>query len=222
MTVIIEIFLSKNISGFELRYYFHWLLLIPLILILPLGIVNRLKTRNIPLKPILFMIYIVILILTVGPVVKKNINRLYEGDFVYGYVRNYATRRINLDQWLDYYYPEMSEFIRWCGKKGPMKDILLIDPELIWISNESYMKAFMVNCKLITHVSDDYTQTSKLILSIKEKYKDAYIASLERCDKNKSYQGINTDPYIVSRYEANQQVICKSSAVLKNLYRLSN
>lgn len=221
-SVIIEILLSKNTSGFELRYYFHWVLLIPLVLILPLGIIGYLKNRNTNPKTILTIIYIFILIFAVGPVAYRNIKRLYEGDFVYGYVRNYATYRIDLNQWFDYYYPEMNEFIRWCGQEGPMKDVLVIDPGLIWTSNEEYMRVFMVNCNLITNVIDDYTNHDKLILSIKDKYPNAYIVSLERCEKNKSYKDVNSDPYIVSRYEANQQVICRSSEVLPNLYRLSN
>lgn len=222
LAVILEIFLSKNTSGFELRYYFHWVLLIPLMLVLPLGLISQIKNRSITSKAILFASYILILLFSVGSVAYRNIKRLYEGDFVYGYVRNYATHRIDLNQWFDYYYPQMNDFIRWCGLKGQMKDVLVIDPELIWFSNEEYMRAFMVNCNLITNVSNDYTEPEKMIFSIKDRYPEAYIVSLERCDKNKSYKNANADSYIVSRYEANQQVICRSKEILKNLYQVSD
>lgn len=222
LSVITEILLSKNISGFELRYYFHWLLLIPLILIFPLGLISRIKDSNTFLKRIVFTAWIFTLFFTVGPVVYRNIKRLYEGDFVYGYVRNYAAGRINLDQWLDYYYPQMSDFVKWCGKKDTMKDVLVIDPGLIWTSNEEYVKVFLVNCNLITNVASDYSDPQKVLVSVKTKYPKSYIVSVERCDKNRSYKNANTDPYIVSRYEANQEVICAASEIFKNLYILKD
>ncbi len=221
-SIITEIFLSKNISGFELRYYFHWVLLIPLILVLPFGLITGLKIHHNYFKQTLFIAYIFILLYAIGPVAKNNIKRLYEGDFVPGYVRNYSTNRISLNQWIDYYYPKMNNFIHWCGNKGTMKDVLVIDPGLIWTSNEEYMKVFMVNCNFITNVASNYSQPGELIKSIKNKHPDAFIASLERCDKNKSYKNINPDQYIVSRYEANQYVVCNSREILKNVYSLSD
>lgn len=220
LSVITEILLSNKTSGFELRYYYHWVLLIPLVLVLPFAILIKFKTSLIYLKSTLFIVFLFILFSTAGPVAYRNIKRLYEGDFVYGYVRNYATGRIGLNQWIDYYYPQMNDFIKWCGKKGPHKDVLVIDPGLIWISSEEYMRVFMVNCSLITNVIDDYTNP-EIISSIKNNHPNAYIVSLERCEKNKSYKGSNPDPYIVSRYKANKEVICKSEEIFKNLYRLS-
>ena len=126
-SVVLEIVLSKSITGFVLRYYFHWLLLIPLILIMPFALFNLEKKHLFVQKKILFPL-IILFLLYPAMVLTRNIKRFYEGDYVPGYVRNYAMHRISLNDWFDYYYPQMNNFIRWCSEKKSMQNIVLIDP----------------------------------------------------------------------------------------------
>lgn len=197
-SVILELILSRNFTGFDLRYYYHWVLFIPLLLILPLGIFP--KTGKIPtIAGIIMIPYLLLLAYSAGNVSLRNTKRIYEPDFVPGYIRNYAMHRITLNDWINYYTPDMSDFIRWCGQKKPMQKILLIDPDLIW--NNYEVRIFMVNCSLNGETG-------------------SYIISKTRCTYGKPYVTSDPDPSVQKYHEENQKLICSAKEVIKNLYFL--
>lgn len=217
-SIFLEIALSRNNTGFVSRYYFHWLLLIPLILTLPLTLLNIKKIA--PLHKIIFISSIVLLLFFPAIVLTKNIKRLYEGDYVPGYVRNYSMHRINMNNWLDYYYPAMNEFIKWCGNKRPMQDILVIDPNLIWYSTESGMRAFMVNCNLIHPEISDKLNSTEIAKAIEKKYSKYYLVSEERCKSKIVADQFLKDPEVKKRYDVNQELVCNNKEIVKNTYLL--
>ncbi|MCJ7740479.1 hypothetical protein MUP32_04150 [Candidatus Microgenomates bacterium] len=200
-SVILEIIISGSVTGFDLRYYYHWFLLIPILLILPFGIFSKLK--NIPKAIILiYFIYFIAVGYSVGNVIGKNMIRIYEGDFVPGYIRNYAMHRIGLNEWLDYHFPKLSGLIKWCGEKRPAQEVVVLDPALTWFSYEGMMRVFMVNCQLTGG-----SNKTKFI-----------IVSETPCTKGLPYPIDDKDPAIQERHKLNQKFVCGGKEISKYLY----
>ncbi len=220
LAVFLEILLSKNISGFELRYFFHWVLLIPLILVLPFGVISKTKLLSKNFQIMISIILTLLLFGTSGLVTLHNIKRLYEPDFVPGYIRNYAMRRINLSAWIDYYAPQTNEVIKWCGEARPMQNLLVLDPSLIWSGYE--LRAFMVNCTLNVIGPGKDTDIGEYATQIRKKYNNAYLVSFNRCDVKKPDLTFQPDQDMIRRHEANMKLICGATEILKNLYVLKN
>lgn len=218
--VFLEILLSKNISGFELRYFFHWVLLIPLILILPFGIFSATEILSRNFRLIITIVLICLLMGSAGLVTAGNIKKMYEPDFVPGYVRNYATRRTNLNQWIDYYAPQTNEVIKWCGENHPMQNLLVIDPSLIWSGYE--LRAFVLNCTLNIIGPSPNIPVEDYVKEIRKKYNNSYLVSLNSCDAQKPDLTFQPDPDMIRRHEANMKLICFAPQILKNLYLLKN
>lgn len=198
LSFALEIILSRNLTGFELRYFYHWVLLIPLLLVLPLNVLFH-KKRKYDVIFLLFCLYACIFFYSAGRTLSANVKRIYEPDFVPGYIRNYAMHRIALNDWIDYYFPKMNEIILWCGEKKQMQDIRVIDPSLIWFSNEGGMRAYMVNCRITSGESQ-------------------YIASETKCTPGQSYQTYDPSQVIQDKHILNQKLICNSKESIKNLY----
>lgn len=211
-----EILLSKNISGFELRYFFHWVLLIPLVLVLPFGIYAKANLLSKNFKIMISIVLTILVFSSAGLVVVSNIRRLYAPDFVPGFIRNYAMRRTNLSAWIDYYAPQTNEIIKWCGESHPMQNLLLIDPSLIWSGYE--LRAFMVNCTLNIIGPGKDTDIDEYATQIRKKFNNAYLVSLNRCDTQKPDLSFQPDLDMIRRHEANMKLICSAPEILKNLY----
>ncbi len=217
-SVFLEILLSKNTSGFELRYFYHWVLLIPLSLSLPFVIFT--KNKIIPHKSnylfgtLIFTLFVIF----VGNIIKNNIKRLYEPDFVPGQIRNYAMRRINLNSWIDYYYPDMADFIKWCGKDKPTVDVLVADPSLMWNYYEA--NSYLVNCNLLNIGIPKNKHVEEFVSEIRGKYKGYYIVSYSTCDSKLPDLEDANNADMLRRHEVNTKLICASTPVEKKLYRL--
>ncbi|EKE20873.1 MAG: hypothetical protein ACD_7C00454G0001 [uncultured bacterium] len=200
-SVILEIIISKNVTGFELRYYYHWFLLIPFLLVVPFNIFS--KRNEIPKFILLiYLIYGFAFIYIAGNVSWENFKRIYEGDFVPGYIRNYAMHRINLNDWIDFHFPKMNDLIRWCGTKRPMQDIAIADPALIWFSDEGMMRVFMVNCRITSG-----TPSKKFLL-----------VSETPCTYGQPYPSYDKDPGIQETHKINQEYVCNGKKISKYLY----
>lgn len=218
LSVFLEILVSKSISGFELRYFYHWVLLIPLSLSLPFVIFS--KNKLIPRRSnYLFGILIfTLLVLFAGNIFKNNIKRIYEPDFVPGQIRNYAMRRINLIDWIDYYYPKFADFIKWCGERKPMVDILVADPSLMWNYYEA--SSYVANCNLLNISIPKVKSIREFVSEIKENYKGNYIVSYTDCDSKLPDLENATNIDLLRRHEVNTNLICASTKVAEKLYRL--
>lgn len=218
--VVLEIFISRNSTGFELRYYYHWILLIALSLVLPIALVTY-KSNKIWSKRVIFVfISMFLLYIPVTGMLVKNIKRIYEGDYVPGYVRNYAMGRINLGEWYDYYFPEMSGFINWCSNGTQMKDVLVIDPNLIWLSTEGWMRVFMVNCNLIFPIVDETKSVQINYMVNKTKFSGHYLVSLEECLSKKRETYPTKEALKRKMMDLNQKMICGAKKIDPNLYTI--
>lgn len=220
LVVFWEILLSKDISGFELRYFFHWVLLIPLVLILPFAILSKTKLLSKKFQIGIFLVLTILLFSTAGLVSLTVVKRVYEPDFVPGFVRNFAMRRTTLYEWIDYYAPQTNEVIKWCGEARPMQNLIVIDPSLIWSGYE--LRMFMTNCTLNVigpgkdRGIDEYAQ------EVRGKYNNSYLVSGIRCGTSKPEVSFAVDVETMRRHELNVKLICNSKEILKNLYLISN
>jgi len=200
-SVILEIIISKNITGFVLRYYYHWFLIIPILLSLPFGIFSKFK--KIPkLVLTIYFIYSLVFIYIAGSTVRGNFKRIYEGDFVPGYIRNYAMHRITLSEWLDYHFPKLSVLVKWCGEKRPPQEVVVLDPALTWFSYEGLMRVFMVNCQIVGG-----SDKTKFIL-----------VSETPCTSGQPYPTDDKSSGIQERHQINQKYVCGGKEIEKYLY----
>lgn len=214
VVVLIEVLISSRFSGFELRYYYHWLLLIPLILVLPLFFKHLSQLSLITL----ISIYLLVFFLTEGSTVVKNIYRIYEPDFVPGNVRNYSAGRMSLNQWIEALNPETNSVIQYCGKKKQTEPIVVIDPALLWSNYE--MNAYLVNCTVIIENVYGRQSVQDAVRLIKLKYNNFLLASVTKCTDNKPNLFL-LDPKIILRHKLNQALICNATQVAKNLYKIN-
>lgn len=196
-----EIIISKNITDFELRYYYYWFLIIPILLSLPFEIFPKFK--KIPKSVLtIYFIYSLAFVYITGNTVWNNFKRIYEGDFVPGYIRNYAMHRIGLSEWLDYYFPKLSGLVKWCGEKRPPQEVVVLDPALTWFSYEGLMRVFMVNCHIVGG-------------SDKKKF---IIVSETPCTNGQPYPTDDKNPGIQERHQINQKYVCGGKEIEKYLY----
>lgn len=214
--VLMEILISKNISGFELRYFFHWVLLIPLILVLPFGILSKTTLFSKKFQLMISVILTLLLFSTAGLVALQNIKRLYEPDFVPGFVRNYAMGRTDILKWIDYYAPQTNEIIKWCGENRPMQNLLVIDPSLIWSGYE--LRAFMINCNLNIIGPETNTVIDTYAKELRTKYNNSYLVSLNRCGSVKPELTFDASKELLAMHELNMKIVCSSGEISKNLY----
>ncbi len=219
LSIIIEILITRNVSGFELRYFYHWHLLIPLVLALPLSIFSKYKKKSKTFFYLLAAIFGILFIITEGIVAYRNVKRIYEPDFVPGYVRNYSMRRADLNDWINYYYPRTNELVKWCGEKRPMQDIIMFDPALIWTTDDSMMRIFLVNCSIHTFPYLGLNM-EKLSTFIKTNYPNALILSVGRCGDKTAQLSYIPDETVMERHKYNMKIICNSKEVMKNVYAL--
>jgi hypothetical protein len=201
-SVIFEVLISQKFTGFELRYFYHWVLLIPFALILPFGLLSANIIKSKTYKICLLLISVFVLI-TASRICFQHIKRLYEPDFVPGYIRNYAMHRITIKEWIDFHFPKMNEVIYWCSEDKPMQDLRVLDPSLTWFSFEAGMRVYMVNCRITSGDSQ-------------------YIASETECIFGKPYQTADPNPSIPIRHKLNQEIICNAQKISKGLYFSGN
>ena len=204
--VIIEILISKNFTGWELRYYFHWFLLIPVLLIMPFAIYTKLK--NIPKAIILiYFIYFIAFGYSAGNVVGKNLIRINKDDFVPANIRNYAMHRFGLNEYLDSAFPKLSQFIKWCGVNRPLQEVVFLDPALAWFSSEWVMRIYMVNCRLSLMDLDGDRSQKKYV-----------VVSETPCTHGEPYPTKNKDPDIQEFHKLSQKYVCSGKEIMKYLY----
>lgn len=220
LSVLIEIAVARKFTGFEFRYYFHWLQLIPLVIILPLALTQNLAKKIVSKNAVFVILGVSFVLLSTGSVLKKNFHRFYEGDYVPGYVRNYAMNRIGLNEWIDYFFPHTGEFIKYCGRKMPMQKIISVDPNLVWFSYEGMMRVYMVNCNLSGANFSLNKKVEELNLLNKKEFSGLYFIADERCITDKKKLKIYDDRNIQQRYDLNQSLVCSLKEVFKNVYQL--
>lgn len=209
--IFVDLMLAKNISGFIDRYFYHWFLLIPIILSLPWKYVKIKKRRLFIIFTILLNIFVHFHLVSTWHIINENISSINSDEVVTPIRRNFASHKLSIDEWIAHLFPEMKGVINYCGNLEKNQDLIVIDPSLIWTSYEGLMRVYLVNCNikiLPPSVSiEDLTQDNNLIFT-----------SLANCNKN-SIDVIYNDRILDTYYELNQKLVCNAQRIDNHLYK---
>ena len=214
LSLFFELILIKRHANFELRYYYHWFLLIPLVLALPAGLIERKKS------PYYYFLIFLIYLIPIN-MVYMNVQKMYQNSFTPKNIKDYALRKISLNGWLESTFPKMNQVIKWCGDNKSLQNLILIDPYHIWFSSEAGIRAYLLNCNIQVPFSST-SSNDDLVKMIRKQYPNGYLISEERCGHFVKKIPQYADNTYIKRHDLNQKLICSSKEILSNLYIISN
>lgn len=211
----LEVLLCFKLSGFVPRFFYHWYLVIPLLLSLPWLIPKQVSKL---FRFFYLTIGLILLSLLIqGPLIKvrheiTNFNQ--PNDLTNkGYL--YLTKQLTFKAWLDSRFPQMSEVVKWCSRTETPVTLLVSDPMLIWRSYEGLIRVYLEKCQweeLGVMSEVEYGQTLQRLdqSSIK-------LISLVGCeDQLKNPFTFNTPEF--QEYDQNQKLVCQMKETAQHVY----
>ncbi|MCL5409254.1 MAG: hypothetical protein M1607_00160 [Patescibacteria group bacterium] len=218
LAISIEFLLSMKISGFLPRYYYHWYLLIPLLISLAFYSNQKIHTSSFQIYFMFISLLSLLLLSTTGVIMAKNVLKLNSHNFMpdENMVRNYAEGKLSINGWVNGKFPNMGQTINWCGEKRPLTELYFADPKLIWYDYEGLMRVYLVNCSFRNipySKSITLDENSHLIKSSP----NSIFTSLDNCLPTA------TNPYpdnseAANQYNLNQSLVCAGKAEGNHLY----
>lgn len=215
ISVFIEIFFAKIISGFTPRYFYHWYLLIPISFALVSKILFDSNRRIYTASLVFVLVFAQLIHKDIWPLMEKNIADTNDHKTITPEKRNYSRNQMSLDDWTAHLFPKMNEVVKFCQQSGETKNLLIMDPSLIWSSYEGLSRIYFVNCKII-YVPIDSNNNIADYKEVVKNYKDVFIATQSFCGEEKEYE----DKILQAYFDANQNLICNAKQTSKSLYRL--
>lgn len=222
-SIVTEIFVVRLISPFELRFFYHWQFLIPLILCLPFQRLplpwQRWQSKSMMIGLCLVIAYAAFLHHLTKPLIDDQRESLSDIEKIDTHNRAYVLGQLSFAQWVQPMMPHLFPVIEWCGQpKNEVATVLVADPEIIW-NYDGLARAFFVNCRF-TLIQDPDNLTPELaIAQVSSAKDDTYILSAVECGRADL---VYTNPFQAHLFSLNQALICKSEEVLPNLYRLKS
>lgn len=220
LSIIIEIVISRSISVFVLRYYYHWVLLIPLALSLPFIAVKEVRKPFLAISIIGVIFFSFLLLQSTLPVTFQTISRINSGYYIHGGegVEKYAKHQMSTEQWVEFAFPKMGSIAKWCGGNKPRVNIYYSDPKIIRFNGyEGGIFIYLVNCDIINiGILPDDNSTDSFISNTGKTNPIIYYMSVEKC--NPIDPPKYDDPEVKKQYETNQRLVCRGEEILKNLY----
>lgn len=213
-SLVLEMALIALFSGFDARFFYHWMFLLPLFIVLPWQ-TAPFEGQKQNLWRLSLGTLIVLVGVTAGQVAMMTIIDINKPERVSNHTRSYVRGRINFDQWLNYQFPQLASVITDCGQLQPLKPLAITDPQIIWRSPEGLMRVYLVNCQwsiLPMPYEASYPAVVQDLVTRK-----AELISLTPCQPNvKNPFEENTSEF--RRYVFNQQLVCSSSPIANNRY----
>lgn len=215
--IILEILITKDVAAFYYRYYYHWLFLLAILLVLPLGFVDKIKSSKI--VGILLFCWAILIIRFPMSAVINNVNYLNsESAWFDSFAKQYALYNSNIYDFIDWQYPKTKGIIKWCENQKNMTNLYYSYLDQFHDMNESELHAFFINCKLSNleiEKGETIEQTANKIL---KSHKGSYYLSSEKCQQNSLKQFDNK--LRLDRYKLDQRLICGAEEIMPNLYIL--
>lgn len=215
-TVALEFVILKYFSGFYVRYHQH------MQLYLLLGIVITLtQSMNKIVVKRAALIFSAILLLSSSGLYLYTVRFSNSLRFLNWNEVNYSLGRMNINDWVNFYFPRMKETIRWCEETNGdvVKKLARFDPDLIWFDYDGLMRVFLVNCAYINPPIEGVTLDNVVPLAVANK-ETFFMASPSKCipDKDvvKKFSYETDDKYELRKL--NNKILCNSKEILPNLY----
>lgn len=230
LTVLLEISLSHRFVGYELRYFSHWLYLIPFIYALPFAGWPQLqsfftypahkKFPAIGLGGVLIALVLVTIPLSTDALKAYNkLEGINDND------RWFARGKLPFLEWVHPSMPHMYPVITWCGEKRAQPiDLYTADPKLIFWT-EGLMKIFLVNCRL-HYIKDIFmTPQEHMPAAVDQFLRDhpgVLVVSALTCEESRTARQtahyIKTDPFMSRYIVLNEALICRGTEIQPRVY----
>ena len=217
--VFLEILLASKTSGFLDRYFFHWILFVPLLLALPWQSFKKIKKLAFEKQLALGFLMLIIAFFqlkTNKKIIFWQLNHFNNPEVIGVLPLAFAQGKVDIHTWIQINFPQTYGIINWCGEKKPEPIVLFTtDPMMIWRSPEGLQRVFMVNCQWQTMSaleSPKFEQEVKLLEDGK-----AYLVSLVPCQPKEKNPFEENSPEAV-RYQTNQEIICRAQEIAPHLY----
>ncbi len=217
--ILLEILITKDIAAFYYRYYYHWLFLLPILLSLPLLLITKRKKKSIFLVAI-FIIWGYFFIRFPIMNVLQNIKYLNtDSTWFDSFSREYAVRKANINDYIDWQYPKTKGIIKWCEHQENIIDIYTFDPRLRFYDDEKGLKAFFIKCNYKNYNLEKSKTPKGLFDKFINEHQDAYYLSLEPCNPA-GFRNPFTDQADAQAYEVNQMLVCSSKQIIPYLFKI--
>ena len=201
--ILLEFLLMSQVAGFELRYFYPWLVLIKIILAISLAVVIKSVIRYVYLIPFLPLILLTVII--VSPMAAKKAMAIFRHYYLpsgnyYSEVQ-YAFGKSSLSDWTKKILPKTYQVIAWCDKQTVPTSLSISDPDLLWFTLEGQFQVYLTNC---------FTGGGE----------GKYIVSLDTC-KNKDIippRNAYESDEVYKMRQNNHITICNSTLIVNSLY----
>lgn len=225
ITVMLEVLITQYMTGYVSRYFYHWLMIMPLVLVMPLSIPIQWSAPKF-WYTISLLCAIVFYYKTAGLIWhfgRFHINRMYSSEVIPEMYQDYATRRVSLTSWIEKNFPNTDEVISACGKYDTMTELLIADPKVIWSSPEGLFRGFLVGCHFRVLPVVNESEMDSYITNLKEKYPNAITVSLDACNPEKPAITLSEyDESYRNHYVLNQKLICRQTKIGESMYHFND
>ena len=210
--VSITLFIAEYITvslfaGFNLRYFYHWQILLWLVCILSaVGLFSRMISL-LPRKftGLIFTVAFVLMFFLSLKILLPEYKSFFRGGDKY-YQTRFAFGLVPLSDWLQWLLPRTGPAILWCEQQNRPLTLTVKDPDLNWTSGESKFPIYLTNCR---HREDfDPAQPEKLLIS------------RQNCPDASSPPPSNPgdDEKISLLRKENYQLVCSGREIVPGLY----
>ncbi len=221
ITIIGEIFLVRLISPFELRFFYHWQLLIPFILSLPFQALPfqlpRLLKPATALSLTVMLAYATLLVFVAKPIIHKNLESTTDIESIDSRSRAFVLGNLSLTEWIRPMMPGMLPAIEWCGQpRSEVVTIYVADPEIIW-NYDGLARIFFVNCRFQV-VQNPLDQEPEQFLNqlLTQKPLPVILSAVNCHQPELGYK----DPLQLKLSQINKALICRSQEIEPHLFQL--
>lgn len=216
LTIILELLLLKQFSGFYARYQQHLQLLMLLLISIQIGNSYRSQSLEFITKGYYLIIFFYIFASYITTTIYTNSLKFVNWTEI-----NYARGKIDVYGWVDQRFPKVKSGIDWCENPPGGKPLALarFDPDMIWYEYDGFMRSFMTNCYFENPPLEGLPIEDVLATAIEKKLQ-FWTISPNRClpqnevKKHLDYEG---DHQLYLR-RLNNIVVCHSNEVKPNLY----
>ncbi len=217
LTLCFEVLIHNRVSLFAMRFFYHWVFIIPLALSL---LVTWPKKIYSPRYPILFAVYLLfasLVILVSKPLILDQRKIFTNIQQIHPASQAFALKKISILEWVTMAFPHTETVVDWCGQSGrEVVNLHTFDPEIIW-NYYGLSKIFFAHCTLKISIPGPIEAAPQSAESFIENHQGEYIWSITNC-----IQPLPQYPEKIKNEYAtlNQAIICRSEVVAPNLYRI--
>jgi|GEM_PF-2957162 len=218
LPLVIELIIMKYFSGFDARYQQY--LIVYLIFVIVLVFSVKPKINFIKLIQLLFFIT---LISSTSFYYVKNVMQLNSLKYLNWHEINYALGRENINDWIKFRLPDVSEATIYCGENsGEPLNLVILDPDMIWFTYNGLNRVFMVGCYAYYPPNMSLNDWENLIKIAKERKLQFWTISINPCvSQDKIIPGMEGDT-TGDKFRmrlVNNLIVCNSTQIVRNLYK---